>query len=160
MRPLRVQIEAFGAFADRQVVDFEALGADRLFLVHGPTGAGKSTLLEAICFALYGAPAGTGDGPAVQHLRSQHAAPDRPTRVVFDFALGDARYRIERAPRQLRPKRRGDRLRRRSRPRVAVPRARRRVARRPERSAGQQGRRGRRGDRAARRPSIAPSSAR
>ena len=102
MRPLRVEIEAFGSFADRQVLDFEGLGTDRLFLIHGPTGAGKSTILEAICFALYGTPPGAD--ASAPHLRSQHAAPDRTTRVVFWFALGEIRYRVERTPRQRRPK--------------------------------------------------------
>ncbi|MCR9097799.1 MAG: SMC family ATPase [bacterium] len=106
MKPLRVEIEAFGSFADRQRVDFEALGSDRLFLIHGPTGAGKSTILEAICFALYGTPAGAD--ASAPHLRSQHADPERLTRVTLWFALGDVRYRIERTPRQLRPKRRGE----------------------------------------------------
>ena len=106
MKPLRVELEAFGSFADREVVDFEGLGGQRLFLIHGPTGAGKSTILEAICFALYGTPAGAD--ASAPHLRSQHAAPERPTRVTLWFALGDTRYRIERTPRQLRPKKRGE----------------------------------------------------
>ena len=108
MRPLRLEIEAFGSFADRQEIDFEALGARRLFLVHGPTGAGKSTILEAICFALYGAPTGGSDVAAVTHLRSQHAEPGRLARVALDFSLGEKRYRVERSPRQLRKKLRGD----------------------------------------------------
>jgi len=106
VKPLRVELEAFGSFADREAVDFESLGGQRLFLIHGPTGAGKSTILEAICFALYGTPAGA-DASAL-HLRSQHAAPERSTRVTLWFALGDTRYRIERTPRQLRPKKRGE----------------------------------------------------
>lgn len=106
MKPLRVEIEAFGSFADRQRVDFGALGTNELFLIHGPTGAGKSTILEAICFALYGVPAGAD--ASAPHLRSQHAEPDRITRVTLWFALGDTRYRVERMPRQLRPKRRGE----------------------------------------------------
>lgn len=108
MKPLQLEIEAFGSFADRQKIDFEGLGEHRLFLVHGPTGAGKSTILEAICFALYGAAPGASDSAAVTHLRSQHAEPDRLTRIVLDFELGTERYRVERTPRQLRPKKRGD----------------------------------------------------
>ena len=107
MKPIRLELEAFGSFADRQEIDFTVLAARRLFLVHGPTGAGKSTIFEAICFALYGAPASGADA-GVAHLRSQHAPPERTTRVVFDFALGDTRYRVERTPRQRRPKRRGE----------------------------------------------------
>ena len=108
MKPLQLEIEAFGSFADRQTIDFDGLGEHRLFLIHGPTGAGKSTILEAICFALYGAAPGASDSAAVTHLRSQHAEPDRLTRIVLDFELGSERYRVERTPRQLRPKKRGD----------------------------------------------------
>ncbi|CAM9523603.1 unnamed protein product, partial [Discosporangium mesarthrocarpum] len=62
--------------------------------------------LEALCFALYGTPAGAD--ASAPHLRSQHAEPDRTTRVVLWFALGEMRYRVERTPRQRRPKRRGE----------------------------------------------------
>jgi DNA sulfur modification protein DndD len=89
-------MEAFGSFADRQEIDFEALGGRRLFLIHGPTGAGKSTILEAICFALYGSPTGGSDVAAATHLRSHHAEPDRLARVALDFALGEKRYRVGR----------------------------------------------------------------
>src|SRR4051794_11855961 len=51
MRPVTLEIEGFGAFRDRTVVDF----ADaELFAIVGATGHGKSTLIDAICFALYG----------------------------------------------------------------------------------------------------------
>ena len=51
VRPVRLELEGFGAFRDRTVVDFA--GVD-LFALVGPTGTGKSTLIDAICFALYG----------------------------------------------------------------------------------------------------------
>lgn len=51
MRPVQIEMEGFGAFKDRTVVDF----ADaELFALIGPTGAGKSTIIDAITFALYG----------------------------------------------------------------------------------------------------------
>lgn len=106
MKPLSLEIDAFGSFADRQTIDFTALAERRLFLIHGPTGAGKSTILEAICFALYGAPSGGSELAVGTHLRSQHAASGCPTRVALEFALGAARYRVERAPRQRRESKR------------------------------------------------------
>ena len=72
MRPLHLEVEAFGPFAARQVVDFSSLADDGLFLIWGPTGAGKSFLLDALCFALYGRTA--GDRP-VPRLHSDHAHP-------------------------------------------------------------------------------------
>jgi DNA repair protein SbcC/Rad50 len=106
VRPLRLELTAFGPFADTQVVDFRDLGARRLFLVHGPTGAGKTTLLDAICFALYGDATGAErDGKG---FRSQFAGPDRLTSVTLDFALGARVYRVTRQPEQERAKLRGE----------------------------------------------------
>ena len=47
VRVHRLEIEAFGPFADRVVVDVDALSAEGLFLIHGPTGSGKTSLLDA-----------------------------------------------------------------------------------------------------------------
>lgn len=106
MRPLRVALQAFGSYAQRQVIDFRRLEDHRFFLICGPTGAGKSTLFDALCFALYGVSAG-GEREAAQ-LRSDLAPPELPTEVTLDFALGSRRYRVMRRPRQLRPKKRGE----------------------------------------------------
>ena len=105
MRPIRVELQAFGPFPGKQVVDFRDLGARTLFLISGPTGAGKTSILDGICFALYGE--ATGQDRTPEGLRSDHAAPEVPTRVVFDFELKGAHYRIERGPKQPRPKLRG-----------------------------------------------------
>ncbi len=106
MRPLRLVMQAFGPYAEREEVDFAALQASGLFLVHGPTGAGKTSVLDALCFALYGTASGSGrDG---RQLRSHHAPPHLPTEVRLDFALGAVRYRVVRRPEQPRPKRRGE----------------------------------------------------
>ena len=104
MRPLALTMQAFGPFAGREHVDFAMLGENPLFLIHGPTGAGKSSILDAICVALYGDTAG-GERRAAQ-MRSHHAPDDRPTEVVFEFALGAERYRASRSPEQSRPSRR------------------------------------------------------
>ena len=47
-----LEIQAFGPFAKKEVIDFSALGENALFLIDGPTGAGKSSILHAICYAL------------------------------------------------------------------------------------------------------------
>jgi exonuclease SbcC len=51
VRPVRLEVEGFGAFRERTEVDFD--GVD-LFALVGPTGSGKSTVIDALCFALYG----------------------------------------------------------------------------------------------------------
>ncbi len=109
MRPIRIRMQAFGPFAGTETVDFTRLGERAFFLIHGPTGAGKTTLLDALCFSLYGDTSG-GERDA-RAMRSDHAAPDLPTEVELEFALGAARYRVLRRPAQNRPKLRGEGLR-------------------------------------------------
>ncbi|MBN9189656.1 MAG: AAA family ATPase, partial [Microbacterium sp.] len=69
------------------------------------TGAGKSSILDGVCFALYGGVPRYDGGE--KRLRSDHCDPEDRTEVVLDFALGDARWRLTRAPEYERPKRRG-----------------------------------------------------
>jgi len=106
MRPLRLEMQAFGPYAEREVIEFDALGAHRLFLICGPTGAGKTSLLDAICFALFGESSGEERTPG--QLRSQYAAADLRTEVVLDFAHAGERWRITRSPAWDRPKQRGE----------------------------------------------------
>jgi exonuclease SbcC len=103
MRLHHLTLQAFGSFAGTHTVDFDALSADNLFLLHGDTGAGKSTLFTAICFALYGEPPVERD----LLLRSHHAPADLLTQVTLDVTIAGHRLRIEREPQQTRPKRSG-----------------------------------------------------
>jgi len=106
VRPLKLRMCAFGPFAQAQEIDFTELGERRLFLIHGPTGAGKSSILDAISFALYGE--SSGGERSAHEVRSQHAGPDEETKVELVFAVGEATYRVWRAPEQERPKKRGE----------------------------------------------------
>ncbi|MGG5257071.1 AAA family ATPase [Phycicoccus avicenniae] len=104
MRIHRLEVQAFGPFAERVVVDVDDVSAGGLFLVHGPTGSGKTSLLDAVCFALY------ADVPGArrkQALRSDHAAPDAVPQVVLEATVGGRRLRITRSPEWFRPKKRG-----------------------------------------------------
>src|SRR5487761_1050411 len=74
MRPHRLRVTAFGAFAETEQVEFDDL--EGLFLLHGETGAGKTTLLDAIAFALYGRVPGERGG--ARGLRPDHAAARGP----------------------------------------------------------------------------------
>jgi len=106
MRPLRLILRAFGPFPGEETVDFRNLGKRSFFLIHGQTGAGKSTLLDAISLALY------GDDPCLlrkgSSFRSAHASPEQETEIVFDFELGEDRFRVRRVPQHERSKRRGE----------------------------------------------------
>ena len=103
MRLHSLCLQAFGPFAATHTVDFDALSADGLFLLHGDTGAGKSTIFAAICFALYGEPPSGRD----LLLRSHYAPDNLLTKVTLEATLAGRRLRIDRIPAQMRPKRSG-----------------------------------------------------
>jgi DNA repair protein SbcC/Rad50 len=103
MRPHRLRVSAFGAFAQTQQVCFDDL--EGLFLLHGETGAGKTTLLDAIAFALYGRV--PGERGKAKRLRSDHASAGAVTEVELEATIGGRRLRITRKPEQERPKRSG-----------------------------------------------------
>ena len=64
MRPVHLQMSAFGPFSGATEVAFSALGDRGLYLITGVTGAGKTTLFDAITFALYGEPSGNSRKPS------------------------------------------------------------------------------------------------
>ncbi|WP_044411157.1 AAA family ATPase [Thiomicrospira microaerophila] len=106
MKPLKLTIQAFGPFANTEVIDFTQLGEHPLFLINGTTGSGKSTLLDAMAFALYGDT--TGKDRAANDMRCQYADEALLSEVEFIFKLGANIYRIERRPEQERKKSRGE----------------------------------------------------
>ena len=105
MRIRTLEIEGFGPYKRRQLVDFDRFAGDGLFLITGKTGAGQSSILDAICFAIYGS-VPRYDGTE-SNLRSDHCAADDPTRVELVFTVHDTDYRLSRSPAYDRPKKRG-----------------------------------------------------
>ncbi len=93
MRPERLELEGFGTYRERTVVDF--VGAD-LFALTGPTGAGKSTVIDAICFSLYGNVPRLADERMVAPVISQGGL---EARVAFDFSVDGHGYRAVRVVR-------------------------------------------------------------
>ncbi|MFN8052849.1 MAG: SMC family ATPase [Acidimicrobiales bacterium] len=104
MRPHRLELAAFGTYPGHEIVDFDELGHQGLFLIHGPTGAGKSTLLDAISFALYGEHPGD---KGRDRLVSQYVKLGTSPFVELEFTVSGGRYRITRTPAHDRPSRRG-----------------------------------------------------
>ena len=100
MKPHTLKMQAFGPYAGTEVVDFDELGDNRLFLIHGQTGGGKTTILDAICFALYGQSSG-GERKS-ETFRSDHADVEVETEVTLDFSIGEKIYRVQRKPRRSR----------------------------------------------------------
>ncbi|WP_281155073.1 SMC family ATPase, partial [Streptomyces sp. HYC2] len=107
MRLHRLDITAFGPFGGSQTVDFGALSAAGLFLLHGPTGAGKTSVLDAVCYALYGAVPGARQSGQGTTLRSDHAAAGTRTQVTLDLTVAGRRLEVTRLPPWERPKKRG-----------------------------------------------------
>ena len=105
MRPLRLEMTAFGPYPKEVILDFAILANQSMFLITGPTGSGKTSILDAIVYALYGQTSGgLRDG---SDMRSDYADTTTPTSVMFEFQVGDHRYRMERTPKQELQKKRG-----------------------------------------------------
>lgn len=99
--------EAIGPFADSYSIDFDALGAQGLFLLTGPTGSGKSTILDAVVFALYGASTTAADSATNERLHCA-SAPQKTPFVELTFSTHAGVYRIYRTPEHYAPKQRGE----------------------------------------------------
>ncbi|MDR3210283.1 MAG: SMC family ATPase, partial [Oscillospiraceae bacterium] len=95
MKPLKLTVSAFGAFADTQTIDFAALGGSGLYLITGETGSGKTTIFDAISYALFGEASGQARDKYLM-LRSDFAGEKTKTYVELTFASGDSRYAIRR----------------------------------------------------------------
>lgn len=106
MRPIRIEMSAFGPYAGKQIVEMDRLGTSGIYLITGDTGAGKTTIFDAIVFALYGT--ASSDRRSGDMLRSRYAEPDTPTEVKLVFAYRNEEYEIRRNPTYQRPKLRGE----------------------------------------------------
>ncbi|GAB3566854.1 AAA family ATPase [Spelaeicoccus albus] len=105
MRLHRLQITAFGPFADTVEIDFDELTENGLFLLHGPTGAGKTSVLDAVCYALYASVPGARQ--EAKRLRSDHAAENAAPEVTLEFTARGRRFEVTRSPEWRRPVKRG-----------------------------------------------------
>lgn len=111
MKPLTLELQAFGPYVEKQVIDFEKLSEKGMFLIKGSTGSGKTTLFDAITFALYGESTGevylakaSGSGKAgrigrndLEDWRCTQAPADTITYVAFSFESHGHRYMFKRS---------------------------------------------------------------
>ncbi len=107
MKPLELEMYAFGAFAKPCKISFADWQNGTVFLITGETGAGKTTIFDAICFALYGTASGFERDS--KQFRSQYITDQREeTKVRLLFSCGDAHYQVERNPYYERQSKRGN----------------------------------------------------
>lgn len=99
MKPVRLEMSAFGSYAEKTEIDFTDVDHG-LFLVTGDTGAGKTTVFDAITYALYDQTSGgKRDG---NMMRSQYASEETDTYVEYTFTYQEDVYRIRRNPEYMR----------------------------------------------------------
>ena len=101
MKPIQLEVQAFGPFAARQTVDFEKLSEAGIFLIKGKTGSGKTTIFDAMTFALYGGSSGTADKVKTgrndfEEWRCNQAPSDLPTEVSYTFSVHGKKYYFRR----------------------------------------------------------------
>ncbi|MFQ9921877.1 MAG: AAA family ATPase [Beduini sp.] len=101
MKPVRLEISAFGPYASSVTIDFTLLYQDGLFLITGATGSGKTTIFDAITFALYGE--ASGSLREAKSLRCDFADPKQETYVDLTFQFKKQVYHIRRSPQYIKP---------------------------------------------------------
>ena len=108
MRPITLEMCAFGPYKGVTRIDFEQLGEQGLYLIAGDTGAGKTTIFDAISFALYAEASAGSERRLGKSFRSDYASPDAPTYVRLRFSHRGEHWEVTRSPEYRRPKQRGE----------------------------------------------------
>lgn len=102
MRPIELNMKAFGSYAKETTVAFDRFRRG-LFLITGDTGAGKTTIFDAIVFALYGI--SSGSERTMEMMHCDHVSRGEDTAVSFTFEQNGKEYSVRRTIHF--PKRRG-----------------------------------------------------
>ena len=97
MKPLKLELQAFGPYVEKQTVDFEKLSNKGIFLIKGITGSGKTAIFDAMTFALYGGGSGENDKNKngrndLTEWRCTQAPWGLETFVSFTFSVRDRKY--------------------------------------------------------------------
>lgn len=106
MKPISVEMSAFGPYKDSVLIDFSKIGENGIFLITGDTGAGKTTIFDAIVFALYGSV--SGSNRQVATVRSDFADENTQTYVELIFSHKGKVYKVRRNPQYERLKKSGE----------------------------------------------------
>ena len=101
MRPLYLEMKAFGPYAQKTSIDFSEFNHG-LYLISGDTGSGKTSIFDAISYALFNEVSGSIRNPNM--LRSDYAKAEDETYVLLKFKQKGKVYTIKRNPRYMRAK--------------------------------------------------------
>ena len=107
MRPIRLSLQYFGSYTDKQTIDFDLLGTKGLYLITGDTGSGKTTIFDAILYALYGSMSGDYRSKDTTILRSTMAQETDKTEVELVFEFNGIHYTVTRSMEYMQPVKRG-----------------------------------------------------
>lgn len=101
MRPLLLEMNAFGPFKDKVIIDFREFNQSSLFLLTGPTGSGKTTIFDAISYVLYGS--ASGEAREESTLKSHYATDEDLSYVRLKFIINGKTVDVYRQPKQKGP---------------------------------------------------------
>ena len=92
MKPVRLEMTAFGSYAEKAVIPFSDF-SHGLFLISGKTGTGKTLIFDAITFALYGEASGSERKTARMHSDRVSLSVDTVVRLVFLQTIRNTRWK-------------------------------------------------------------------
>lgn len=92
MKPIRLELKEFGPYK-HEIIEWNKIINEPMFLITGKTGSGKSTLFDAFTYALYNKTTG---GKEIASLRTKTASDKDKTTVIFEFESKGQTYKIER----------------------------------------------------------------
>jgi len=97
MKPIVLEMAAFGPYAERTAVDFRKLNQS-LYLITGDTGAGKTTIFDGIMFALYGVASGKGErkNRTFDMMHCDYVDKSQDTVIRLEFEHMGKSYTVER----------------------------------------------------------------
>lgn len=94
MKPVYLEISAFGPYAGKEVLDFRELDHTSPFLICGDTGAGKTSIFDALSYVLFDK--SSGSERQIENFRSHFADEDTPSYVRLFFKQKGQYYELTR----------------------------------------------------------------